>query len=192
MARTKKAPRRFETTHSVPSAPSTLRKSLSSPDGTSNVVTYVSDDFPFLVTSANRSKSIAATATGGVKKPHRFRPGTVALREIRRYQSPPSCSSASSHSRGSCARSLRTLRYDHLSLACNTKMLTPCRPTFASSRPLFALQEASEGKSMHLLTVTIAHACLLVQLIWYLSLRTPIWLPFTPRGSPCKLRPPNY
>ena len=25
-------------------------------------------------------------ATGGAKKPHRFRPGTVALREIRRYQ----------------------------------------------------------------------------------------------------------
>ena len=25
-------------------------------------------------------------ATGGVKKPHRYRPGTVALREIRRYQ----------------------------------------------------------------------------------------------------------
>ena len=25
-------------------------------------------------------------STGGVKKPHRFRPGTVALREIRRYQ----------------------------------------------------------------------------------------------------------
>ncbi|CAD5189082.1 unnamed protein product [Musa acuminata subsp. malaccensis] len=24
--------------------------------------------------------------TGGVKKPHRFRPGTVALREIRKYQ----------------------------------------------------------------------------------------------------------
>ncbi|TDL28782.1 histone 3 [Rickenella mellea] len=27
-----------------------------------------------------------AQTTGGVKKPHRFRPGTVALREIRRYQ----------------------------------------------------------------------------------------------------------
>lgn len=26
------------------------------------------------------------TAAGSVKKPHRFRPGTVALREIRRYQ----------------------------------------------------------------------------------------------------------
>ncbi|POW16268.1 hypothetical protein PSTT_01417 [Puccinia striiformis] len=28
----------------------------------------------------------AAPAAGGVKKPHRYRPGTVALREIRRYQ----------------------------------------------------------------------------------------------------------
>ncbi|RZC79549.1 hypothetical protein C5167_003756 [Papaver somniferum] len=28
----------------------------------------------------------SASATGGVKKPHRFRPGTVALREIRKYQ----------------------------------------------------------------------------------------------------------
>jgi hypothetical protein len=25
-------------------------------------------------------------AVGGVKKPHRYRPGTVALREIRKYQ----------------------------------------------------------------------------------------------------------
>ena len=28
----------------------------------------------------------SASQTGGVKKPHRFRPGTVALREIRKYQ----------------------------------------------------------------------------------------------------------
>jgi histone H3 len=28
---------------------------------------------------------------GGVKKPHRFRPGTVALREIRRYQKSTEC-----------------------------------------------------------------------------------------------------
>ncbi|CAF0856903.1 unnamed protein product [Adineta ricciae] len=28
----------------------------------------------------------SAPSTGGIKKPHRFRPGTVALREIRRYQ----------------------------------------------------------------------------------------------------------
>ncbi|KAF8475373.1 histone H3 [Russula ochroleuca] len=31
-------------------------------------------------------KTASAAVTGGVKKPHRFRPGTVALREIRRYQ----------------------------------------------------------------------------------------------------------
>ena len=31
-------------------------------------------------------KAVAGLAGGGVKRPHRFRPGTVALREIRRYQ----------------------------------------------------------------------------------------------------------
>ena len=31
-------------------------------------------------------KSTPAAAEGGVKKPHRYRPGTVALREIRRFQ----------------------------------------------------------------------------------------------------------
>ena len=28
----------------------------------------------------------SAPTSGGVKKPHRYRPGTVALREIRKYQ----------------------------------------------------------------------------------------------------------
>ncbi|KAH8104855.1 hypothetical protein BXZ70DRAFT_1049038 [Cristinia sonorae] len=32
------------------------------------------------------TRKTTQAATGGVKKPHRFRPGTVALREIRRYQ----------------------------------------------------------------------------------------------------------
>jgi histone H3 len=36
-----------------------------------------------LATKATRK---SAPGTGGVKKPHRYRPGTVALREIRRYQ----------------------------------------------------------------------------------------------------------
>ncbi|KAH9830442.1 histone-fold-containing protein [Rhodofomes roseus] len=39
-----------------------------------------------LATKAARKTAPAGAATGGVKKPHRFRPGTVALREIRRYQ----------------------------------------------------------------------------------------------------------
>jgi len=37
-----------------------------------------------LATKAARKSMVGAA--GGVKKPHRYRPGTVALREIRRYQ----------------------------------------------------------------------------------------------------------
>jgi histone H3 len=35
---------------------------------------------------ASKAARKSAPSTGGVKKPHRFRPGAVALREIRRYQ----------------------------------------------------------------------------------------------------------
>ena len=35
---------------------------------------------------ATKAARTSAPSTGGVKKPHRYRPGTVALREIRRYQ----------------------------------------------------------------------------------------------------------
>ncbi len=42
-------------------------------------------DWPTVAAKAAR-KSAPSAATGGVKKPHRYRPGTVALREIRRYQ----------------------------------------------------------------------------------------------------------
>ena len=34
----------------------------------------------------NRAARKSAPAMGGLKKPHRFRPGTVAIREIKRYQ----------------------------------------------------------------------------------------------------------
>ena len=34
----------------------------------------------------NKAARKSAPAMGGIKKPHRYRPGTVALREIRRYQ----------------------------------------------------------------------------------------------------------
>ncbi|KAI3685981.1 hypothetical protein L1987_79650 [Smallanthus sonchifolius] len=40
-------------------------------------------------TTCHQGKQAArksAPTTGGVKKPHRYRPGTVALREIRKYQ----------------------------------------------------------------------------------------------------------
>jgi len=35
---------------------------------------------------ATKAARKSVPAAGGVKKPHRYRPGTVALREIRRYQ----------------------------------------------------------------------------------------------------------
>ena len=35
---------------------------------------------------ATKAARKSAPGTGGAKKPHRYRPGTVALREIRRYQ----------------------------------------------------------------------------------------------------------
>ena len=38
---------------------------------------------------ATKAARKSAPATGGVKKPHRYRPGTVSLREIRRYQKSP-------------------------------------------------------------------------------------------------------
>ena len=35
---------------------------------------------------ATKAARKSAPATGGIKKPHRYRPGTVSLREIRKYQ----------------------------------------------------------------------------------------------------------
>lgn len=35
---------------------------------------------------ASKAARKSSAGKGGIKKPHRFRPGTVALREIRRYQ----------------------------------------------------------------------------------------------------------
>ena len=35
---------------------------------------------------SNKAARKSAPNTGGIKKPHRYRPGTVALREIRKYQ----------------------------------------------------------------------------------------------------------
>lgn len=51
---------------------------------------FVAPSFSNLVSlslsSSSPSKLSLSTTLGGVKKPHRYRPGTVALREIRKYQ----------------------------------------------------------------------------------------------------------
>ncbi|CAD6957076.1 unnamed protein product [Tilletia controversa] len=59
-----------------------------------NQITFVKGDFKSLVEHSGEGSLDAlakkaeklARAAGGVKKPHRYKPGTVALHEIRKYQ----------------------------------------------------------------------------------------------------------
>ena len=70
-----------------------------------------------------------APLNGGAKKPHRFRPGTVALREIRRYQK-------------STDLLIRKMPFERLVREIASGMKVDLR--FQSSAVL-ALQEAAEG-----------------------------------------------
>eukprot|EP00898_Chlorokybus_atmophyticus_P003863 jgi/Chlat1/4478/Chrsp29S00333 len=76
-----------------------------------------------------RAARKSAPATGGVKKPHRYRPGTVALREIRKYQK-------------STELLIRKLPFQRLVREIAQDFKTDLR--FQSSAVL-ALQEASEA-----------------------------------------------
>jgi len=82
-----------------------------------------------LATKAARKTAHAPAPQGGVKKPHRFRPGTVALREIRRYQK-------------STELLIRKLPFQRLVREIAQDFKTDLR--FQSSAVL-ALQEASEA-----------------------------------------------
>ncbi|KAM3350901.1 hypothetical protein ACQJBY_023131 [Aegilops geniculata] len=66
-----------------PSLPSTQIRKMARTKQTARKSTGGKAPRKQLATKAARK---SAPATGGVKKPHRFRPGTVALREIRKYQ----------------------------------------------------------------------------------------------------------
>jgi len=73
-------------------------------------------------------------ATGGVKKPHRFRPGTVAIREIRKYQK-------------STELLIRKLPFQRLV----KEVAQDCKSDIRfSGTALLALQEASENYLVHL------------------------------------------
>ena len=71
----------------------------------------------------------SAPATGGVKKPHKYRPGTVALREIRKYQK-------------STELLIRRLPFQRLVREVAQKFKQPLR---FQSHAIQALQEASEA-----------------------------------------------
>jgi histone H3 len=87
---------------SVLITPSTRPANINSPNSTSILCPSTHTTNPMARTKQTARKSTggkaprkqlatkaarkSAPATGGVKKPHRYRPGTVALREIRKYQ----------------------------------------------------------------------------------------------------------
>ena len=78
---------------------------------------------------ATKAARKSAPATGGVKKPHRYRPGTVALREIRRYQK-------------STELLIRKLPFQRLVREIAQDFKTDLR---CQSSAVMALQEASEA-----------------------------------------------
>jgi histone H3 len=84
-------------------------------------------------TLATKAARKATPSAGGVKKPHRFRPGTVALREIRKFQK-------------STSTLLRRLPFQRLVREIVQELSTVFHfePRFQSTA-LMAIQEASEA-----------------------------------------------
>ena len=78
---------------------------------------------------SNAARKSAAPAALGVKKPHRYRPGTVALREIRKFQK-------------SCELLIRKLPFQRLVKEIAQAFKTNLR---FQSAAIGALQEASEA-----------------------------------------------
>ena len=86
---------------------------------------------------ATKAARKSAPATGGVKKPHRYRPGTVALREIRRYQkSTELLIRKVSHTSFSVNECSDICLFSCRSSALSGKSLRISRPTSASRAPL--------------------------------------------------------
>jgi histone H3 len=79
-------------------------------------------------------RAAAAPVVGGVKKPHRYRPGTVALREIRKYQK-------------STELLIRRLPFQRLVREVAQEFKVAVR---FQSTAILALQEAAESYLVHL------------------------------------------
>ncbi|WRX10362.1 Histone H2A/H2B/H3 - like 4 [Theobroma cacao] len=117
---------------------------------------------------ATKAARKSAPATGGVKKPHRFRPGTVALREIRKYQK-------------STELLIRKLPFQRLVREIAQDFKTDLR--FQSSA-VAALQEAAEAYlvglfedtnlcAIHAKRVNVLEYCAFVLEMARISLRSP-------------------
>ena len=78
---------------------------------------------------ASKAARKSTPSTGGIKKPHRYRPGTVALREIRKFQK-------------STELLIRKLPFQRLVREISNDFKTDLR---FHSQALLALQEAAEA-----------------------------------------------
>ena len=112
---------------------------------------------------ATKAARKSAPATGGIKKPHRFRPGTVALREIRRYQK-------------STELLIRKLPFQRLVREIAQDFKTDLR--FQSSA-VMALQESCEVRPSHRHWPFISLSLCLSSRIWSVCSKTRTCAPFT-------------
>ncbi|GAB1285795.1 Histone H3.2 [Apodemus speciosus] len=99
---------------------------------------------------ATKAARKSAPSTGGVKKPHRYRPGTVALREIRRYQKSTELLIRSSPFSVWCEKLLRTSKQI---CASRVQLLVLCSE--ASEAYLVGLFEDTNLCAIHAKRVTI-------------------------------------
>jgi len=83
---------------------------------------------------ATKAARKSAPDTGGVKRPHRYRPGTVALREIRKYQK-------------STELFIRKLPFQRLVREIAQDFKSDLR---FQSHAIMAIQEAAEAYMVHL------------------------------------------
>ncbi|KAL3146538.1 5-hydroxytryptamine receptor 4 [Trebouxia sp. C0010 RCD-2024] len=105
---------------------------------------------------ATKAARKSAPTTGGVKKPHRYRPGTVALREIRKYQKSTELlirklpfqrlvrEIAQDFKTGVCHASVAAFGCQHVRNSLNVVAFVCADLRFQSSAVL-ALQEAAEA-----------------------------------------------
>ena len=82
---------------------------------------------------------LGATPTGGIKKPHPYRPGLVALREIRRYQKSTECLIE----RSPFKKLIREISQEYC--ICPQGPETPSLQVRFQSTAIAALQEAAEN-----------------------------------------------
>ena len=93
--------------------------------------------------AAKASRRRKAIIPAGVKKPHRYRPGTVALREIRRYQK----STNPLIPKLAFSRLTREILQDTPGNKAHDKLVggTPQKPESVTSTMLMAAQDATES-----------------------------------------------